>query len=672
MAVIIPSAPAWPLSPGASHTFASLLALPDDWRVWLRLPFPEFAAQPEFLVLASDRRVAFLSGTDLRPVDLASLDQLSFLTGAPSAQVDRFHQAIRPLQNYRPAFPDPPPILRLLVCTALKPGQIPTEQFLRLAPGLAVVSRDTVVNALPVLMQSHPPLRLDQVAALRAQFTPEAVVPVAFAARNATPARTDRSPSPPPSLLLDFDQEAWLKRDLAIPPEVNSTGDAPTTLITGVAGCGKSLVLLYRAILERKLQPGKPLLFLTHNEALAVDLTNRAQLLARVHRAPPLVVQTYYKWCGSWARRIWTQAVAYEEQETALRQALGPLDADQIRFLRDEFSWLQDYPITTETEYLATHRRGRTFPLRREQRPAIFQQFLRYRQYLRDQQKTDWSGLALRIHDAVTAGTLRPPQYERVFVDEAQFFARTWLLVIRAAIEPTVGKIFIAADPTQGFLQRRQSWSEFGFDIRGRPTRLRRAYRSTRATLRFARDFYVSRAAPEETELNLPEQAELNAAPAGAWPLVISQPNQQDEVGALIQALRPLQEKNASLGHVLVLHASGRRVRGLIELLGRALPTVRVVPAKAATGSDQLRVCSVEGATGLEAPFVFILGLREMFEAEASPLLSAENRRQLVEEHSKLAYMAFTRAGVRLFLLWSGRQAPPFPSPPMEPPAATP
>lgn len=662
MAVIIPSTPSWTLAQGASHTFASLLGLPDDWRVWLRLPFPDYADRPDFLLLTSDHRVALLSGTDLHADDLAAFDQLSLIMSQPSPRIERFNAAIRQLTTYRPVLEGSFHILRFLICTALKPNQISADRFQRLAPGLVAMSRDVAPQAIPILMQGVPPLSLAQIAALRAQFSPETVVPPNFSARQGSNGSATTSVQTSSRLLLDFDQEAWLKRELLVPPEAHEAGDAPTTLITGVAGCGKSLVLLFRAILEAKLAPGQPILFLTHNEALAVDLSNRARLLATVHRAPRIIVQTFYKWCATWAKSVWADAVAYGAQEAALRAALGPLDHDQIRFFRDEFGWMQDNPITTEAEYLGIERRGRTFPLRRDQRPEVFARFTSYRNHLQQRGQTDWAGLALRIHDAVATNTLTPPVYQRVFLDEAQFFARTWLSVVRAAIAPQTGKIFIAADPTQGFLQRRQSWSEFGFAIRGRATRLRRAYRSTRAILLFARDFYASRGAPPDAELNLPEQAELDAAPPGQWPTTLREASQQDEAGLLVQTLRS--QSPETLGQVLVLHASGSRVKGLISLLAFQLPGLPVVHAKTATGSNQLRVCSVEGATGLEAPFVFILGLRELFEAEHNPLLSTENRRQLVEEHSKLAYMAFTRAGARLFLLWSGPTAPPFPPAP--------
>jgi superfamily I DNA/RNA helicase len=99
-----------------------------------------------------------------------------------------------------------------------------------------------------------------------------------------------------------------------------------------------------------------------------------------------------------------------------------------------------------------------------------------------------------------------------IYVDEAQFFAPVWLRALRSALNAR-GRLLLAADPTQGFLKRRQSWVAGGLDLRGRSTRLRNSYRKTRPILDFAAAFYRSRLNNEdERELNLPDEAELRSA----------------------------------------------------------------------------------------------------------------------------------------------------------------
>ena len=58
-------------------------------------------------------------------------------------------------------------------------------------------------------------------------------------------------------------------------------------------------------------------------------------------------------------------------------------------------------------------------------------------------------------------------KYDHVLVDEAQFFAPSWLQLVRQSL-CVGGSIFICADPNQGFLKSRLSWKSVGFNVRGR------------------------------------------------------------------------------------------------------------------------------------------------------------------------------------------------------------
>jgi hypothetical protein len=87
--------------------------------------------------------------------------------------------------------------------------------------------------------------------------------------------------------------------------------------------------------------------------------------------------------------------------------------------------------------------------------------------------------------------------------------------------------LFLAADPTQGFLRRRQSWIAAGIDVRGRSTRLKRPYRTTQAILRFARDFHLGRGTSDDTgeDLNIPDDAQISSiVEEGLEPSIIHVP----------------------------------------------------------------------------------------------------------------------------------------------------
>ena len=68
--------------------------------------------------------------------------------------------------------------------------------------------------------------------------------------------------------------------------------------------------------------------------------------------------------------------------------------------------------------------------------------------------------------------------------------------------------------------------------------------------------------------------------------------------------------------------------------------------------TDNLRVSSLDTATGLEASVVFLLGLEKLMKETAQAgVLSAQE----CEQNSRKLYMAMTRAGQRLVLISTAR-----------------
>jgi len=76
--------------------------------------------------------------------------------------------------------------------------------------------------------------------------------------------------------LLDYNQEWAMKADLDLPEGGQAlTDDFRRNIINGVAGSGKTLILLYRLRLLYRLYPNKRFLVLTHHRPLRRDLESR-------------------------------------------------------------------------------------------------------------------------------------------------------------------------------------------------------------------------------------------------------------------------------------------------------------------------------------------------------------------------------------------------------------
>jgi superfamily I DNA/RNA helicase len=215
--------------------------------------------------------------------------------------------------------------------------------------------------------------------------------------------------------------------------------------------------------------------------------------------------------------------------------------------------------------------------------------------------------------------------------------------------------LFLAADPTQGFLRRRQSWLASGIDVRGgRTTRLSQAYRNSRRILQFAKEF-IERRTPEEDAgegegLNIPSDKQIAAIEVeGVVPEIVCCAGRQDLQKRVANEVKALVDASLPPGQVLILAADGS-ANALGQVIGKVCRVHdakdRVRPAEAFC-----QISTLNAATGLEAPIVFVLGLEKMLERERAPTLSPDERQELRRDNTRQLYMAFTRAGQRLVIL---------------------
>lgn len=688
MARVLPDPLIGSFAPEVLRVHRALKGIPgDEFMVWVGLPLAGWETRPDFLVVHADSTAFVITVADVREDEVEERLNGSLFSPLPAAEAgrtaaalqlgDAFRQRVRSFiatsLEWDPtaaelAPPEGPPAVYGLV---LYPG-VSHELLRQLWPdnpsdgcywlGEEYLSSEKLAACLGRLATGG--LEERQLARLRSHFTPEAVVPLSFSARGRLPRNLSAEFTP---LLLDYDQEAWAKNRLRLPDEAGAVAEAPVpygeaALVTGVAGSGKSLVLLFRACTQAQLDPTSRALVLTHNRALRRELETRFGELGR-----PANVEwhTFFSWVESClpapARAI--RIVQYKARDAMIVRAASAVGevvtAQWVEFLRDEFDWMQDRGVTGRDEYLAVERVGRGTRLTAEQRVRVHRVYEGYRAQLRAMDAEDWSGRALRFWRGIDEGEFSPEAYDFIYVDEAQFFAPVWLRALRRALRPGSGRLLLAADPTQGFLKRRQSWVACGLDLRGRSTRLRKSYRNSRPILQFAAAFYHSRLQDEdEGELNLPDETELASAEPGEEPAIVRLTSRQDEVARVINEVKSFLKRGGDPEAVLVLVSIGMRTTAVHDDLVRELGSGLVADARQTSGRGRVRVCSIDGATGLEAPIVFLIGGAELLEREDDLQLPADQREELRRDNTRRLYMGFTRAGLKLFITWVGALPP--------------
>jgi superfamily I DNA/RNA helicase len=457
--------------------------------------------------------------------------------------------------------------------------------------------------------------------------------------------------------LLDYDQEQVLKTDLDLPTEGQILSkELRIQLVNGVAGSGKTLILLYRLRLLHAMFPGKRFLVLTHNRPLIRDMQFRFDLL---NAAPSERINwsTFQGLClnmlypGSSRRNLLSLRARDRLVRSVWKDCLQETRITE-RMFADELGWFKDNGFSGREAYLEADRRGRGFRLVQEQREQMFDAMFEYQKRLFARDQLDWWDVPRRLWHWIEEGTVEPDQYDVVLVDEAQFFAPVWFQIVQRVVLPDLGYLFLAADPTQGFLRRGESWkSVSGLEVRGRSHQLRRSYRTTKAILRCAWTWYQGRVAKGEMELLPPRWSGMQK---GRAPFLVQFDSPQDERTWIVNEIAQAVGDGLPARQVLVLHESWQGVNALLEMLNRRLGAGMARDPKDAGSGAWVRVTTINAGTGLESPLVFIAGMGRMFEEEEGLLLAEEDRADLVRQNTRKLYMAFTRAGQRLVLTHTG------------------
>lgn len=655
MATILPANPAGAYPPETLRVFRLLKGLPDTFTVWQRLALRE-AGGPDFWVRHQDGRCALITVANVTLAAVRSARQGGlFGAGAtPGGQEEAALAAF--LHTLALPGAEGSPLIPGLV---LFPAAPRAELELALDPAPTGLVRGAKDDLTPERFAAWldgalgAPLSVAQTEALRRAFAPELVIPAQLTVRKPITRATGAELT---GYLLSYNQEHVLKHDLDLSDEAEAASDdLRLQLVNGVAGSGKSLILLYRARLLRQFFPRKRVLVLTHNKPLILDLKRRYELLTGGDHG--VEWRTFQGWC----RANWPTAeaqptmVGLGERRAVVHAVWQQHLADTSispELFQDEIDWLKDRLITTRQGYLEADRAGRGFALKEAMRSRVYEAIRTYQAELQGRGRLDFGDVPRRVWRALVEEGEPFPRYDVVLIDEAQFFAPIWFEIIKRVLEPRHGQLFMVADPTQGFLKRRQSWLASGLNVRGRTQRLEKSYRTTREILAFATRFYQQRL-PGDDEAYI--TANLQFAPAGLPPEVIPLTSEQDELARVVNEVRALVAQGVPLEHILIIHAEWQGATRALDRLRAEFGAARVAHPREQAGEQHIRVCQLDSATGLESPIVFLMGTHKLVEAEGSIRLHEEERAERVRDTTRRLYMAMTRAGQRLVLTYIGK-----------------
>ena len=462
------------------------------------------------------------------------------------------------------------------------------------------------------------------------------------------------------AFFLDYDQELATKYDILDDNQPAELDDGfSVRLINGVAGCGKTLILINRAILYCKKYPERETLLLIHNKPVTVDIEYKfEQYLGG--KPENLTIKTFHAHALAQQKKVsgyLRPLFSYKKKKSFLEKILtDEHDAYKALALSDdqlysEFEYINDFLIEDKDTYLEYERQGRGFSLSKSQREHIWELYELTVKLMSSPREGYSSSLYIRNLCLSTDENVRFDCYDHILIDEAQFFFPSWLELVKKSIKEN-GQLFLCADPNQGFLKSRLSWKSVGLNVRGRTKKLSYSYRTTYEIMVAANALLEH--LDEDSEDFI--QPDLEKMTRGRKPQVIYNTSPQDEQKHFLNELHNcVDEGDIPLQQIIILCSeivSPQRLKPVIE---KALGKGSVVNCNDQTDpaenlGGKIRLMTINSCTGMEAGIIFVLGVGDLLDKTNSLDLSDDEKIVVQQESTRKLYVAMTRAGQKLVL----------------------
>lgn len=445
-----------------------------------------------------------------------------------------------------------------------------------------------------------------------------------------------------------FDDEELSNEALGIPE------NAQVRLVRGVAGSGKTLVLVRRARHLAAQYPEAKMLLMTFNVELAKDLRSRLP-------ETQIEVANFHKICRTILGKAWQEPLKLRDwlrkhgRETLVQIGLT------AEFAANEFAWRREMGLLDDDSYLEAERKGRGQRLDRAKREALNTLFNDYRLYQADLREAgevwcDWDDVAFLAMEHLQQSTVTSQPsaishqlsddteavtepvdsshithhsllnaYDAIFLDEAQDFAPSWIRLTRALLKPN-GSLFICDDPAQSIFNA-YNWHQKGLSVVGRTRILRVPFRSTREISQAAHSLIEADETLRGTEDRPEPDFTSYELGSGPLPALIACADADAETAFVMEKVRELLDAGFAAGQIAVLcHAKWHteRWRDLRE--------------------QGVYVQYFDKMKGLEFPAVFVPHLHDAFpHADDADAVTAMRRK---------VFTAMTRARYRLTLTY--------------------
>ncbi len=463
---------------------------------------------------------------------------------------------------------------------------------------------------------------------------------------------------------LDYDQELATKYDMWDEDGTSDLEDQfSVRLINGVAGCGKTLILINRAILFCKRYPEKNALLLIHNKPVTENIQFKFEEYLG-GKPSNLMIKTFH----SYARMQQAKLTPYpnllfteKQKQPYLRQIFSnEIEAYANLVISDEQIWseieyINEFLIENREAYLNYERQGRGFSLSKAQREHIWELYELACELMSCPKNGLLPSLYIKELCLKEYNDFEFDTFDQILIDEAQFFSPSWLELVKKSIKDR-GQLFICADPNQGFLKSRLSWKRIGLNVRGRTKKLSYSYRTTYEIM-LAANTLLSHLDEDSEDFIKPD---LEKMTRGRKPQVVYVDNPQDEQMRFLNELDSCVNQNSvPMQQIIVLCGDSINPWNVKKVIGDRLGHHTVIncnDSKEKTSQkNRIRVMSINSCTGMEAGVIFVLGVGPLLDKSRNLDLNDDEKRIVYSESIRKLYVAMTRAGQKLVLFSTER-----------------
>jgi superfamily I DNA/RNA helicase len=430
---------------------------------------------------------------------------------------------------------------------------------------------------------------------------------------------------------------------------VNYEGDE--LLVKGIAGSGKTTVLLKKARKMIQKNPSIRIGLFTYNKTLS----EYAKKIAEKIGPQNLFVYTFHGWAYGALRDVTKQSrlmvTTTRDQKDYLKNAVETVRKESKHrfvteekfkeFLGDEVSWIKGKGIKNLADYQTVSRSGRGSSVRviKTDRKIIYRIFEEYEKAKRHSRKMDYDDFALTLleNKAKIKDTYK---FDQVMIDEGQDLQQVQLMLLRYIAKDG---FVVAADKGQKIYKTSFSWKDIGINILGGRTKiLENSFRSTKQIIQMAHSLQMHDSIIRDEEYVAPVMPDFT----GPVPDAFQCDSKEKQDTAIVSTIKRLlkEHPDKTIGILSREWKSINRLYYAFQAEGIPHEFIKKDQGNAHTAG--VKLTTFHSAKGLEFDFVMIM---DLVDDHGDEELQDE---EYMEVERRLLYVSITRAKTYLQLYY--------------------